>query len=311
VKKRIDREKTFLLRSSDELNRTQAFVNETIAVLTEQVEAAAGRDSDNNERLALLDWYQRYAEWLQGMSAEVELDVSNYYSRQKAGSEWPARYEELAEGCRKSAGELGGIVRKLDGERQRIETRMQKVNTAVVERRVLVDKDDLELARELWPSYKVSYERREAIYKELTDDEVLRLQNELRRLGEQQKYFECLAELGRYEQAWLNIKAGDFAKLNEIARVLGGDDAVAAASAYRSAIRTYEADAAALTRKSAELDAKLRAVVRTGSLKTLDRLEELSRYYEKMKNRYGRQVEWLKGQIGSCQADLVELGREL
>jgi len=93
-----------------------------------------------------------------------------------------------------------------------------KLNTAVLERRILVNKDDLELARELWPTYRVSYDRPEVTYKELTEEEVLRFRNELRSLGEQQKYFECLTELGKYEQVWLDIKVEDSAKSSEMPR---------------------------------------------------------------------------------------------
>ena len=312
-KKRIERGKTFLLRSSDDLSRTLSFVNESIALLNEQIDAAASREPDSNpdERLALLEWYQKYADWLTGMSAELDLDVSNYFSGQKAGAGWPALYDELAKGCRKRAGELGATVQKLEGDKKKIEARMQKLNTAVVERRILVDKDDLELARELWPTYRFPYDRREATYKELSDEEVLYFRNQLRPLGEQQKYFECLAELGKYEQGWLDIKAEEFAKLSEIAEVIRGNDPNPVIYAFRGAIRTYEADIAALKRRSGELDAKIHGITRTGSLKALDRLEELSRYYEKMKNRYERHIEWLRGQIGSYQADLIEISKEL
>jgi len=43
----------------------------------------------------------------------------------------------------------------------------------------------------------------------------------------------------------------------------------------------------------------------------LDRLEELSRYYEKMKSRYDHHIDWLKEEIGSYQVDLIEIGKEL
>ena len=313
VKKRIEREKTFLLRSSDEISRTVAFVNETTGLLIEQVEAAAGREPErkSDERLALLDWYQRYAEWLTGMSAELDQDVSSFFARHQPSPGWTLRYEELAKGSRKLAAELGGSVHTLEGEEKKIEARTQKINTAVVERRVLVAKDDLELARELWPAYRVSYERREAVYQELSDEDVLYLRNELRSLGEQQKYFDCLMELAKYELAWLNIKIEDFGKLSEIARVVGGNDAGAVSYALRDAIKTYEADMASLKRRSVELDAKIHGVMRTGSLRTLDLIEELSRYYDHMKSRYDRHSEWLRSQIGSYQADLIEIGKEL
>jgi len=310
-KKRVEREKAFLLRGSDDLGRTLASVGETLAVLNEQVEGAASREPENKakERLGLLEWYKKYADWLGGMSAEFDLDVSSYFSKQQAGAGWTTRYEELAKGFRKLADELGGMMQKLEGEKKKIEARMQKLNTAVAERRILVDKGDLELARELWPTYQYS-DHREAIYKDLTDAEVFYFRNELKTLGEQQKYFECLSELGQYEEGWLILKSDEFLKLQEIARVIGGDEPGPMVAAVRGTIRTYEADMAALKRRSGAIDAMLHGSAKTGTLKTLERQEELSRYYETMKSRYERHIEWLGYQIGSYQADLIELGKE-
>lgn len=310
-KKRIEREKAFLLRSADDLGRSLAYVGETIVVLNEQAEAAASREPEHKakERWGLLEWYQRYADSLRGMSAEFDLDVNNYFSRHQAGAGWTDRYDELARGFRKFAEELGGIMQKLDGEKKKIEARMQKLNKAVAERRILVDKDDLELARELWPTYRPS-DHREAAYKDLSDAEVFYLRNELRGLGEQQQYFENLSELGSYEENWLLIKADEFLKLHEMARAIGGDDPGQVVSAVRGTVRIYEADMAALKRKSSEIDAKVHGIAKTGTLRMLDRLEELSRYYDNMKSRYDRHREWLGVQIGSYQADMVELGKE-
>ncbi len=307
-KKRIEREKTFLLRGSDDLGRTLASVGETLAVLTEQVDAAESREPGNKakERLGLLEWYQKYADWLGGMAAEFDLEVSAYFSKPQADAGWTARYDELTKGYRKLSLELAGMMQKLEEEKKKLDERMQKLNTAVLERRILVDKDDLELARELWPAYR-SYDRREAIYKDLSDAEVFYFQGELKTLGEQQKYFECLAELGNYEESWLIIKADEFVKLHELARVIGGEEPGPVVSAVRGMIRTYEADMAVLKRKTSELDAKIRNITRTGTFRMLDRMDELSRYYENMKNRCDRHVEWLGVQIGGYQADLIEL----
>ena len=307
-KKRIDREKAFLLRGSDDLGRTLASVGETLAVLNEQVEAAKSREPENKakERIGLLEWYQKYSDWLGGMAAEFDLEVSAYFSKPQADAGWTARYDELTQGYRKLSLELGGMMQKLEGEKKKLDARIQKLNTAVLERRILVDKGDLELARELWPAYR-SYDRGEAIYKDLSDAEVFYFQSELKTLGEQQKYFECLAELGNYEEGWLIIKAGEFAKLQELARVIGGEEPGPVAAAVRGMIRTYEADRAALRRKSNKLDAKIRTITRAGTFRMLDRLDELSSYYENMKNRYERHVEWLGVQVGSYQADLIEL----
>ena len=313
AKKRAEREKTFLLRTSDDLGRTLTFANETIALLKEQVETVSGRGPDNKVtgRMGLLEWYQKYVDWLSGMSAEFDIEVSSFFLQQQADRGRTARYAELVKGYQKLADELDRMILKLEGEKKKLEARMQKLNTALLERRVLVDKDDLELARELWPSYRDrTYNRSEALYKDLTDEEVLYLMNELRSHKEQQKYFDSLIELGKYEEAWLFIKDDEFTRLYELARVIGGDAPAPVAYASRGTIRTYEANMAALKRRSGDIDVKLHGVTRTGTLGTLDRLEELSRYYEKMKNRYERHIEWLGAQIGSYQADLIQLGKE-
>ena len=311
-KKRIEREKTFLLRSSDDLGRSLASVGETVALLNEQVAAAASREPENKakERQDLLEWYQKYADRLGGMSAELDIEVNNFFSLQKTDVGLTSRYEELGNGFRKLAGELGRIMQKLDGEKSKYEARILKLNTAVLERRILVDKDDLDLARVLWPTYRPS-DHREAIYKDLTEAEVLYFRNELRLLGEPLKYIEGLSELGKYEENWLIIKADEFTKVQEIARVIGKDEAGPLAASVRGTIRTYEADLAALKKRSSEIDVKIRGINRSGTLRMLDRLEELARYYENMKSRYERHIEWLGGQVGSYQADLVELGKEL
>ena len=313
-KKRIEWEKTFVLRGSDDLGRSLASVGETMAVLNEQVDTAKSREpgSKTKVRLGLLEWYEKYADWLGGMSVEFDLEVSNVFSRKRADAGLNSRYEELAKGFRNLADELGGITQKLDEARKKVEARMQKLTTAVQERRILVDKDDLELARELWPAYRDRpYDRREAVYKDLSDAEVLYFRNDLKTLGEQQKYFEGQSELGQYEEEWLIIKADEFTKLQEIARVIIDEEPGPMVVAVRGMIRTYEADTKALKRKSVEIDAKVHSITRIGTLTMLDRQEELARFYENMKNRYERHVEWLGVQIGSYQADLVELGKEL
>jgi len=311
--KRIARGKAFFMRISDELGRTLLFANEAIALVSEQADNAAqglGPGNKANERLGLLEWYHKYVDWLSGMSAELDLEMNNYFLRQQAdpGS---ARYDELAKGSRKLANELDERALKLEEEKKKLEARMRQLNAVILDRRIPVGKDALQLARELSPANRDNpRDRQGPRYRDLTDDEVLYFQNELRLDEERQKYFECLAELEKYEEAWLFLKAGEFEKLYDLARVIGGQGPGRLAYAFRDMIRTYEADRAVLKRKNSELGAKIHSITGTGTLGTLDRLEELSRYYEKMKYRYERHIEWLGAQIGSYQADLIELGKE-
>ncbi len=310
--KKSERKKIFLLRSADEVNWSLIFANETIDVMTEQIRAAAGHEPEIkvDERAALLKWYQHYADWLRGISDHIQSDIGDYFSGKRSAS-WVKRSQELEKGSRKMAGELSVTVRKLEREERRITARVQKLRTAVTERRLLVNKNNLELARELWPAmYRKSYGRK-AVYRDLTDNKILYLQNKQRLLEERQKYYEVLIELGKGEQSWLRIKARDFSKLADIGRAIARRDRAGTIRSSRSAVRTYKADIGSLKKGAAELEVKLNGMNKTGSFKTYERLEELSRYYEMMKRRYERQIEWLNGQIESYQADFSEMGKKL
>ncbi len=313
MKKRMSREKMFLLRAAEDLDRSRAFVKETITALTEQTDAADVLEprkirSDLGD---LQDWYQKYAVWLGGMAAELEADLAEHFSRQEAGPGWTIRYEEMTKGYQRLAEQLAGKVRELDAAQGKIEARMGKLKQAVQDRRLLVEKDDLELAKELWPTYRDKhYDHGEAAYKDLTDAEVDLFRYELRSLGEQQKHREVLAELGHYELSWLSLKIQDSAALDGVARAIEGGATGPLVEACRGAIRTYESDMATLRRKVGEIDGKRAGMTQTGTFKILDLLEDLARYYENMKSRYERHIEWLRGQIGSYQADLAELGRD-
>ena len=105
MKKRMSREKRFLLRAVEDLDRSQAFVKETMTVLTEQTDAADVLEprkirSDLGD---LHDWYQKYAGWLGGMAAELETDLAEHFSLRQAGSGWTIRYDEMTKGYQRLA----------------------------------------------------------------------------------------------------------------------------------------------------------------------------------------------------------------
>lgn len=310
--KRIEREQAFLLRAVEELGKSLDYVKETTSVLEGQ---AAASDVLEPKRMKsdvgeLWDWYQNYAGWLGGMAAEFETDLADSYSREGAGAGRTTRYEEMAKGYQKLAGQLGGKMREFEAALSKIEARILKLKQALQDGRLLVEKDDLELARELWPSYRDwPYGSREAVYKDLTDEEVGRFRYELTALGEQQKHLEVLAELGKYELNWLFLKAEDSAALSAVARAIGDGADGPLKNACRDALRTYESDVASLGRATDEIDRKLAGITPAGTMKMLDLFEALSRQYRKMKDRNEHHIEWLKAQIGGYRADLVELAR--
>jgi hypothetical protein len=311
---RFERRKTFLLRSADEVSWSLIFTNDAIDVLTGQIKTATGHEPEIkvDERAALLKWYQQYADWLGSVSDDIQSDMACYFSGKRIASSWAKGSQELVRGSRKMLGDLSGTVWRLEGEKRKIAVRMQKLRTAVEAQRLLVNKSNLELAREIWPgAYRKSYHRRKAVYRILTDKNIQYVQNKLILLEDRQKYYDVLIELGKYEQDWLHIKTRDFSKLANIARAMARNDQAGTVRAFRSAVRTYKADISALKKREAELETKLNGMTKTGSLKTYERLQELSGYYEMMKSRYERQIEWLNGRIESYQADFVEMGRKL
>ncbi len=188
---------------------------------------------------------------------------------------------------------------------------MQRLNRAVLERRIPVEKNDLELAKELRPTNRDRRpsDKREAVYRELANDEVEWFRMELRSLGDQRTYLSGLSELSQYELNWMSMKFEDSAFLDALGSVIGSETTGPIADASRGIIKTYESDVKLLKRSVDEIKGKLHGMTRTGSLKTLDRLEELSRHYEKIKTRYERHIEWLKGQIGGYRADLIALDK--
>ena len=310
-KKKKARVKAFLMRAVEDMDRSGGFVNEIVALLEKQYDAAADT-SDSEQRRKdlrdLLDWYQQYRVWLKGMASAVEIDLDEHFSRHEAGDAWISRYDKLAKGYHRLSRELSGNVSRLEKEQDRIAARIKKLEQAVQERRILIDKEELELSKELWPPTRSNpYDEREAVYKDLTDEEIRKFQRELVTLEEKQRHFESVTMLWKYERGWLSLKAGESETLYAVAKAINENDPVPLRTAYREAIRTYEADVQTLNRKVDEIKESVEDITRIGSLKALERLKDLTDYYEKMRTRFEGQSEWLQGQIGSYQVDLAEL----
>ncbi len=309
---RTEQRKVFLLRSADEISWLLIFANEAVDVLTEQIQAAAGHEPEIkiDERAALLNWHQHYRDWLSSVSDDIQADLTGYFSG-KGTKAWMIRSQKLDKESRKLGGELRGTIRRLEGERHSIEARTQKLRTAVEKRRLLVNKNNLKMARELWPgAYRKSYSPRKPFYRTLSDDNILYLRDVVRSLEDQHKYYDVLLELGEYEQDWLHIMSRDLSKLAAIARAMSRHDQSGILRASKSAVRTYNADIVALMKRLTELETNLEDTPSTGSIKTYERLQERSHYYEMLRSRYERRIEWYTGQIESYQMDFDAIGKE-
>jgi prefoldin subunit 5 len=314
VKKRIAREKQFLQRAVEELDKSQAYVQETIKGLEKQIEALemlepARRENDLGE---FRDWYKNYANWLKAKAIAFETDLTRAFSAEPAPRGWTDRYDEMVKGYGRQAGQLANKVRLLEKIRDKTKARILELQLVLENHEILVEQEkQRKRAEQRQPDRDRPVNDQEARFKILSDEESRLLWSELRMLDEMPQHYEVLIELGRYELHWLSLKAADSDALNVVAKVIGNDSPAPIEDAYNGAIRTYEFDITSLGKKIEDLDRKRSSIVRTGTLATLERLEELSEYYGTMKKRYEHHIGWLGEQIGSYRADLVLLGKEI
>jgi hypothetical protein len=147
-------------------------------------------------------------------------------------------------------------------------------------------------------------------YKDITDVEIAAMQLELKNLAELQKHYAVLIEMGRMELSWISRKAGDYEALSRLAGVIGRDSAVSIEEASNRMVKLYESDIASFKSKIDEISRERARIVPSGTLRTLDRMEEMSENYDRMKSRYEHHVTWLAEQAGAYRADLIELGKE-
>lgn len=314
VKKRIAREKQFLQRAVEELDKSQAYVQETIKDLEKQIDALemlgpARRESDLRE---FRDWYRNYANWLKAKAAAFEADLTRAYSAEPAPRGWADRYDEMVQGYGRLAGQLAGEVRHLEKTRDKTKRRIQELQLILDNHEVLVEQEKLRKRSEQRQTDRdMPANDREARFKILSDVEAGLLRSELRMLDEMPQHYEVLIELGRNELHWMLLKSADSDAMNVVAKVIGSDALAPIEDAYNGAIRAYEYDIFSLSRKIAEIDRKRSTIVPTGTLTTLERLEELSEQYGTMKVRYEHHIAWLEEQISCYRADLVMLGKEI
>jgi hypothetical protein len=310
VKKRIAREKQFLQRAVEELDKSHSYVQNTIRGLEKQLDALemlepARREIDLRE---FHDWYRDYANWLKENAAAFEADLSRAYSSEPARRGWTDRYDEMAKGYSRLAKQLSGKVFLLEKTRDKMKARIQELQLILENHEILVEQ---EKQRKGQPDRDRTLNDREARFKVLSEEEARLLRSELRMLGEMPQHLEVLIELGRYELHWLSLKAADSETLNVVAKVIGSDALVPIEDAYNGVIRTYDFDISSLKRMKEDIDRKRSGIVRTGTLATLERLEELSEYYGALKTRCDHHIDWLGEQISGYRADLVLLGKEI
>jgi len=313
AKRRTGRERQFLYRMVEDLNRSQGYVQAAVRGLERQINAVDILESSRRDKDigSFLDWYHSYAEWLGNNLVDLEADLSRSYSDERGAIVQPERCYSLIDGYARLGAQLGEQVSHLDKLDDRTIQRIAGLRTSL--EYVMSGSFIEERNREKKQPPLGNDRRKDELYeryKDTTDIEIAMMQRELKNLDELQKHFLVLLELGRMEQSWISRKTGDYDALARLAVVVGGDAPGPVEEAINRVIKLYESDITYFKRKAGDIASARSRVIPAGSLKILDRMEELSENYDQMEYRYERHISWLAEQSGAYRADIIELRKD-
>jgi hypothetical protein len=317
----VERERQFLYRVMEELNRSQEYVQAAIRGLEKQIDAAGILEPEGREKDigAFLAWYRSYAEWLGNTSADFEEDISAAYSDDEGGVVRAESCYAIVDGYVKLGSQLDERVARMDRLNNRTIQRIAELRTTLDyvlsapfieersrDRKQRQEKKQDRPERDRRKEKDEMYER----YKEITDAQIAAMQLELKTLDGLQKHFVVLMETGRMERAWISRKAFDYEALGQLARFVGRDAPDAIEEADNRMIRQYESDIAYFRNKVEDISRLRGRIAPSGSLGTLDRQDELTENYDQMKSRYERHIVWLSQQTGAYRADIIQIRKE-
>jgi hypothetical protein len=75
-------------------------------------------------------------------------------------------------------------------------------------------------------------------------------------------------------------------------------------------IKIYDSDVLYFKGKVDDLFLQRARIVPAGTMRSLDRMEEMSENYDQMKSRYEHHIVWIAEQSGAYRADIIELRKE-
>lgn len=305
AKGRIALEGRFLQRALEDLETSYQFVVEDIRSIEKQIDEIqllepARRENDLRN---LVNWYQDYAEWLSETSAEFGHDLEHYHAGVSEGKGWANRYAEMKATYTLLEGQLRQKVKRAEDDKSELEKTIARLNSAL---------ERLRNQREFEESRTDKPEKGGGRKPDLDDDmRIVQLEGQVRDQEYQLKHFDILIEKELGALDWISMKGRDSEALSEVSAAIGSSTRSSVLEdACNRVIRAYESDISHLRRKSEDADRKRSRIIRTGTLRTIDRLEDLSDYYGQMKSRYDHQSNWLRTQIGSYRADVTELWNE-
>lgn len=301
VDRRVEREKRFLFRAVEDLDRSLSYVTDIMDGLDRQIDGMqllepARRENDLR---GLQDWYYNYASWLGEYRAQFEADIADVFSGERGPKGWTERHAAMGRGYGQFSGDLQKNVNRLEYDKSEVEMRLADMRSRINYLNDLLDRDKDYRGRD-----KDHHDRddrrqsgRDRPDKALDEKdrerwtvEIARLVSEIQGFENLLRHLEALIELGKYELHWVYRKAGQCAALNEVARAIERSGRASRDDVYDRVIRNYESDIAFFRQKIDDIDRKRSRITRTGTLQTLDRLDDLSEYYNKIKRRYENHI---------------------
>jgi len=313
AKKHIERERQFLYRAVEDLNRSQGYVLATMQGLEKQVAAVDILEPSRREQdvRSLLAWYQAYAEWLGSNVADFEADLSEAYSDQRSAIVKPDRYEVLADGYARLGSQLEEHGSHLEQLNVRTAERIRILSSAleyILSAAFLEDRNRDK--KQPQPGNDRRNSERYDRYKDITDAEIAMLQLDLKNLVELQQHYAILMEMERMELFWITRKTGDYEALSRLAKAVAMGAPGPIAEASDRMIKIYDSDVVYFKGKADDVSRLRARIVPSGTMRSLDRMEEMSENYDQMKSRYEHHIVWLSEQSGAYRADLIELRKD-
>ncbi len=306
-KRRMVRQENFLLRAYEELDKSLEYQKAVIVRLEKRNLAGAGADLKQ-----YLDWQRTCAAWLRERLSESGSDLENFYSHKMIRPFLAARHSAMAEDYTRLKSELSQMMLQLEEAKVLNAAEIQKLLRII---------EFYEYLNEQTLKKKIADEKRIPDRKPpdgwtffsggLNDDKIEQMGLKIKKLDELQKELDDMLEFGNYELHWLVLKSGDSAAISSVADALATDSLDEIEIASTRMISRYESDISFIDKKLGEMDGKrLGLAPGTGTMRTIDRREELWDYYWTMKDRFEHHKQWLKEQVGGYRADIVLLSKE-
>ncbi len=322
AERRIEREKRFLFRAVEDLDKSLSYITDVIKGLDRQVDSMQLLESRRREEdlRAFRDWYYSYASRLSEYRAQFEADITDVFSGEGGPKGWTERYAAMGKGYGQLAEDLQNNVSRLDKDKSEVEKKLADMRSRINYLNDLLDGDkdyrerdkDRDRNKDQHArddQRRTDHDRPDKAVDEKDRErwtlEIARLVSEIQGFENLLRHLDVLIELGKYELNWVDRKAGDCDALNEVARAIERSGRASRDGLYDRVIRNYESDIAFFRRKIDDIDRKRARITRTGTLLTLDRLDDLSEYYNKMKRRYENHINWLSQQIGAYRAEMT------